>query len=138
MATRGLEPLGFTIVAGADLSGTQFAPLAMSGGKAVLCQKPSDVFIGISEQHPKINEHIGIIAGPARTKGRMGEAITKDDYLTVASGWFMKGTKCLWAGSSLSNIGSLSTHLVGIALETVASGAVGSMLMFQTWTKIDS
>jgi len=140
MATRGPEPLPYTIVAGEDLSAHQFAPLAYSGGKVQRFQACGDQFIGVlaGDSKPKINEHAGIVMGPAVTKVRVGGAVTQGNYLTVQSGWFYVGAKALWSGSSLTSIGSRAINLAGFALETVASGGICTAKIFETLLTINS
>lgn len=139
MAIRGPEPLPFTLVAGADLSLAQFAPLALSSGKAVLANLPSDVFLGVlgAETKPRANEHAGVVGGPAITKGRCGIAVTRGQYLTVQSGWFIPGNKAIFSAGSWSNAGSL-TALAALALETVTSGGVATIKLFENFTLVNT
>jgi len=141
MANYGPEPLGYTLVAGEDLSTHQFAPLAFgSDGKVVRAQDPSAVFFGVlgGDSKPRAGEHASVVCGPAITKGRMGLAVTAGNYLTVGSGgWFIPGQKATFNTSVWANAGS-KTAIVGIAMATVASGAVGTMRLYEKASTINS
>lgn len=144
MAVKGPAPLPYTLVAGADLRAMDYPVVALSGGKVALCNIASDVFIGILDtgvQKPNTNQHASVIFGPAITKARVGLAVTVDNYLTVQSGWLIPGQKhvltIVGSGGSPSNMGSKDA-LVGVALETVASGGIATVLLYQTWSFINS
>jgi hypothetical protein len=141
MAVKGPEPLPYTLVAGADLSNAQHLAMAVNAsGQAVICNIGADGFIGVLENKPKQNEHATIICGPAITKIKAGLAVTAGNYLTVQSGWAIPGNKLLYttgASGTLANVGS-KTNLLGIALETVASGATLTAKLFETFTTVVS
>lgn len=139
MANYGPEPLGYTWVAGEDLSAHQFAPLALSGGKVQRAQIAADVFVGVlgGDSKPRANEHASVVCGPAITKGRVGAAVTAGNYLCVSSGYFIAGNKATFNTSLWANAGS-KTALVALALDTVASGGVCTLKLFENPTLINT
>lgn len=141
MAVKGPCPLPYTLVAGADLSSYQFGAIALdSNGKAVLANVANDAFIGTLENKPKTGEHATVEFAPCITKVKAGLAITAGNYLTVQSGWFIPGQKLTFTtplSGMPTNLGS-KTGLVGIALETVGSGAICTAKLFEHITTINS
>lgn len=138
MAVKGPCPLPYTLVAAADLSTYQFAPILVdANGKVNVCNNGSD-FAGILENKPKLAEHATVEFGPCVNKGRAGAAITAGNYLTVQSGgWFIAGQKATFNTSVWANAGS-KTAVVGQALETVASGAIFTGRFFETSVLVNS
>ena len=141
MAVKGPEPMPYTLVAAADLSNAQFLAMAVNAsGQAAICNIPADGYIGVLDNKPKSGEHATIICGPAITKVKAGLAVTAGNYLTVQSGFFIPGNKLLYttgASGTLANVGS-KTNLAGIALESVASGAVFTAKLFESFTTVVS
>lgn len=138
MAVMGPCPLPYTLVAAADLSTYQWAPIKVdASGKANVAHDPGD-FAGVLENKPRSTEHATVQFGPCVTKGRAGLAITAGNYVTVQSGgWFIPGNKAIFSVSSWVNANS-KTGVVGQALETVASGANFTCRFFSTAVVVNS
>jgi hypothetical protein len=139
MAVKGPEPLPYTLVAGADLSGAQFAPIAINAnGQAIVSNGGGTAFIGVLENKPKLGEHATVQLGPCVTKVRVGLAVTPGNYLTIQSGgWFIPGQAATFNNSVWANAGS-KTAIAGIAFDTVASGGVATAKIFQALTFVNS
>lgn len=137
MAEKGIIALSHALVAGADLSAAQYAPVAIdTNGEVVLANVPGDNYIGVTEGKHKLDDHCTLTFHGV-TKGRCGNAITAGDYLAVQSAFFVKGNKGTFNASLWTNQGSL-TKLVAQSLVTVASGGIATIHAFPHPTMVAS
>ena len=137
MAEKGVIAIPHSLVAGADLSAAQYAPVAIdANGEVVLANVPGDNYIGVTEGKHKLDDHCTLTFHGV-TKGRVGGAVTPGQYLTVQSGWFIGGNKGTFNNSLWTNQGSL-TKLVAQSLVTVASGGVATIHAFPHPTMVAS
>jgi len=132
MATKGETPVSWALPAAADLRGSQYHAVTINTSKQVaLASNPfTDFYLGVLAGKPKSGEH-ATVEKVGITKGHMGGPITLGDHLTyTTSGFFVKGNAALprtTAQSGTTEFINSAYALVGEALETVASGAIGTM-----------
>jgi len=145
MAESGPLPVTWTWEAGADLRTYQFQPMALdANGRVVLANVSADAYVGVLQNKPNSLEH-ATIALTGITKAKVGLAVTRRDYLTVQSGWFITGNKQIYTRAdsgqtdeyALNNYSSRTT-LYGMALETVSSGGMATVFLFPHPTVINT
>jgi len=140
MAVKGDIPVTWAIPAGADLSGSQFAAIAIDGsGNAVLANDSTvDNYLGTLGNKPTSGQDTRVeVLG--LTKALAGEAIAVGNPITFnTSGYYMVGAITTVIDSGISTNVDTATTLVGMAVSLVASGGIFTMFQRGVHTRTQS
>jgi hypothetical protein len=123
MAYEALGQRLGTLVAGEDLSSSQFYAVKLNTSGAVVLAGAGDAAIGILQNDPALGESCNIHLSEAGgvSKGALGGSVSPGDALTSdANGKIVAGTDL--------------TSNFGVALESGSSGELGTVLLQQSGT----